>query len=83
MSVAFVQVTNLHIRYEDGVTQEGHPFAVGLTLHSIGAFTVDEHNVEVFVKKAAMNLLRKAAQLSRLALYFDTGAEIMRALSLF
>lgn len=47
---------------------------MGLTLHSIGAFTVDEHNVEVFVKKAAMKLLRKAAQLSRLAIYFDTGA---------
>lgn len=47
---------------------------MGLTLHSIGAFTVDEHNIEVFVKKAAMKLLRKAAQLSRLAIYFDTGS---------
>ena len=74
--VFVLQVTNLHIRYEDGVTQRGHPFAVGLTLHSIGAFTVDENNTEVFVKHAAMKLLRKAAQLSRLAVYFDTGCYI-------
>ncbi|NJR42341.1 MAG: hypothetical protein HC767_06460, partial [Akkermansiaceae bacterium] len=45
------QVTNLHIRYEDGVTQKGHPFAVGLTLHSIGAFTVDERNTEVLSRR--------------------------------
>jgi hypothetical protein len=69
-----VQVTNLHIRYEDSVTQPGHSFAVGLTLHSIGAFTVDDSGNEIFVKKAAMQLLRKAAQLSRLTIYFDTGA---------
>lgn len=31
----------------------------------------------MFVKKAAMKLLRKAAQLSRLALYFNTGAVVL------
>jgi len=68
-----VQVTNLHIRYEDTVTRPGHPFACGTTLHSVGAFTVDDAGHEMFVKKAAMALLRKASQLSRFAIYFDTG----------
>lgn len=68
-----MQVTNLHIRYEDTVTRPGHPFACGTTLHSVGAFTVDDAGNEMFVKKAAMALLRKASQLSRFAIYFDTG----------
>lgn len=69
----FLQVTNLHIRYEDTVTRPGYPFAFGVTLHSIGAFTVDDAGHEMFVKHAAMSLLRKASQLSRFSIYFDTG----------
>lgn len=71
-----VQVTNLHVRYEDSVTRPGSTFACGVTLHSMGAFTVDEAGKEMFVKKAAMALLRKAAALSRFAVYFDTGARV-------
>lgn len=74
--VRHTQVTNLHIRYEDSVTRPGQTFACGLTLHSMGAFTVDEGGKEIFVKKAAMALLRKAAELSRFSIYFDTGAAL-------
>lgn len=69
-----MQITNLHVRYEDPITQPEAPFACGLTLHNVGAFTVDEAGKEIFVKKEAMALLRKAAELSRFAVYFDTGA---------
>jgi Vacuolar sorting-associated protein 13, N-terminal len=72
-----LQVTNLHVRYEDSVTRPGSTFACGVTLHSMGAFTVDEAGKEMFVKKAAMALLRKAADLSRFSMYFDTGAAIV------
>eukprot|EP00892_Ulva_mutabilis_P007576 jgi/Ulvmu1/5190/UM021_0207.1 len=70
-----IKVTNLHIRYEDTITQHGHPFAFGITLHSIGAFTVDDAGNEMFIKHAAMSLLRKASELSRFAVYFDTDVE--------
>jgi hypothetical protein len=68
----WLQVTNLHIRYEDHVTRPGSNFACGMTLHSMAAFTVDDAGNEMFVKKAAMALLRKAATLSRFSVYFDT-----------
>lgn len=67
-------MTNLHIRYEDHVTRPGSTFACGMTLHSMAAFTVDDAGNEMFVKKAAMALLRKAATLSRFSMYFDTRA---------
>ena len=66
-------MTNLHVRYEDSVTRPGSTFACGVTLHSMGAFTVDDAGKEIFVKKAAMELLRKASDMSRFAVYFDTG----------
>ena len=69
----WLQVTNLHVRYEDAVTQPGHPFTVGMTMHRISACTVDENGNDVFVYKSAMDLLRKSAELARLAVYFDTG----------
>jgi vacuolar protein sorting-associated protein 13A/C len=68
-----MQITNLHIRYEDSITQPRSPFVFGLTLHEVGAFTIDGAGNEIFVKKEAMALLRKAAQMSRFAVYFDTG----------
>lgn len=69
-------MTNLHIRYEDAVTRPGHSFAFGVTLHSVGAFTVDGAGHEIFIKAAAMALLRKSSQLSRFAVYFDTGMRV-------
>lgn len=69
-----VQITNLHIRYEDDVTRPGDPFAMGLTLHDISAHTVGQDGIEAFIHEAALKLLRKKAILSRFAIYFDTGA---------
>jgi vacuolar protein sorting-associated protein 13A/C len=68
-----MQITNLHIRYEDAITQARSPFVFGLTLQEVGAFTIDDAGNEMFVKKEAMALLRKAAELSRFSVYFDTG----------
>ncbi|KAK9834254.1 hypothetical protein WJX81_000411 [Elliptochloris bilobata] len=73
-----LSITNVHIRYEDDYSNPGTPFAVGLTLESLSAHTVDEAGKEAFVTQDPLKLLRKAAQLRRLALYFDVGAELWR-----
>ena len=66
-----VSIKNIHIRYEDDVTRPGHPFACGFTLQNLEAFTVDATGDRRFVAAKAMDALRKAVELQRLAVYFD------------
>lgn len=45
---------------QDDYSNPGTPFAVGLTLESLGAHTVDEAGKEAFVTQDPLKLLRKA-----------------------
>ena len=54
----------------------GTPLAVGLTLEQLSAHTVDELGREAFVRSNLLEVLRKAAQLKRLAVYFDVHARL-------
>eukprot|EP00884_Botryococcus_braunii_P010315 jgi/Botrbrau1/19285/Bobra.0073s0028.1 len=71
-----MNITNIHVRYEDAVSYKPAPFAVGFTLEGLNAFTVDENGSETFVTHNPLDLLRKASQLRRLALYFDVGTTL-------
>lgn len=66
-----VSIKNIHIRYEDDVTRPGHTFACGFTLQNLEAFTIDATGNMRFVAAKAMDALRKAVKLQRLAIYFD------------
>ena len=54
-----LSITNVHVRYEDAVTNPGRPFAVGWTLERISGNTVDEAGREAFVTNNPLQLLRK------------------------
>ncbi|KAK9819963.1 hypothetical protein WJX72_004515 [[Myrmecia] bisecta] len=71
-----LSITNVHVRYEDDQSNSKAPFACGLTLQKLSAHTVDEFGREAFVTQNPMDLLRKAAQLCRFALYFDVDAKL-------
>lgn len=68
-----ISIGNVHIRYEDSVSNPGHPFAVGVTLAKLAAFTVDEQGNETFDTSGALDKLRKSLQLERLAMYHDSN----------
>ncbi|KAI3677367.1 hypothetical protein L1987_86993 [Smallanthus sonchifolius] len=68
-----ISIGNVHIRYEDSVSYPGHPFAVGITLEKLAAFTVDEKGNETFDTSGALDKLRKSLQLERLAMYHDSN----------
>ncbi|XP_071698618.1 uncharacterized protein [Rutidosis leptorrhynchoides] len=68
-----ISIGNVHIRYEDPVSNPGHPFAVGFTLAKLAAFTVDEQGNETFDTSGALDKLRKSLQLERLAMYHDSN----------
>ena len=73
-----LSITNVHIRYEDeagGGAPGAPPLAAGVTLARLDARTVDADGAPAFVAHDPLSLLRKAAALTRLAAYFDAGAE--------
>ncbi|XP_047948182.1 uncharacterized protein LOC125194160 isoform X1 [Salvia hispanica] len=70
-----ISISNVHIRYEDSVSNPGHPFSCGFTLAKLAAFTMDEHGNETFDTSGALDKLRKSLQLERLAVYHDTNRD--------
>ncbi|KAK5086299.1 Vacuolar protein sorting-associated protein 13 [Lithohypha guttulata] len=71
-----VSVKNIHVRYEDAVATEGHPFAVGLTLKEVSAVSTDENWQPTFIQSTA-NTTHKLAVLDSLALYWNSDAELL------
>ncbi|CAM6102066.1 unnamed protein product [Calypogeia fissa] len=68
-----ISITNLHIRYEDAISNPGHPFCSGVTLAKLAAVTVDETGNETFVASGALERLRKKLELQRFAVYHDSN----------
>ncbi|KAK3153327.1 hypothetical protein QOZ80_2BG0170820 [Eleusine coracana subsp. coracana] len=67
-------IGNIHIRYEDGESNPGHPFAAGLVLSKLSAVTVDDLGKETFATGGALERVKKSVELERLALYFDSDS---------
>ncbi|XP_050374958.1 uncharacterized protein LOC126792594 [Argentina anserina] len=69
-----ISISNVHIRYEDLVSNPGHPFCSGATLAKLAAVTMDEEGKETFDTSGALDKLRKSLQLERLAMYHDSDS---------
>ncbi|XP_024542530.1 uncharacterized protein LOC9648284 isoform X1 [Selaginella moellendorffii] len=67
-----VSVTNLHIRYEDTLSNPSHRFCFGVTLAKLAAVTIDENDVETFVTSGALDKLHKSLQLDSFSIYHDS-----------
>ncbi|KAJ8645273.1 hypothetical protein MRB53_007021 [Persea americana] len=67
-----ITISNVHIRYEDSMSNPGHPFCSGVTLAKLAAVTMDEHGNETFDTSGVLDKLRKSLQLQRLAVYHDS-----------
>ncbi|KAF2739591.1 vacuolar protein sorting-associated protein 13 [Polyplosphaeria fusca] len=71
-----VSVKNVHIRYEDSISDPGHPFAIGLTLSELSAVSTDENWKPTFIQGSATST-HKLATLGSLAVYWDTDAKLI------
>ncbi|KAK7309084.1 hypothetical protein RJT34_05549 [Clitoria ternatea] len=67
-----LSISNIHIRYEDGESNPGHPFAAGVMLDKLSAVTVDDTGKETFITGGALDHIQKSVELDRLAIYFDS-----------
>ena len=71
-----VTIKNIHVRYEDVVSDPGHPFAAGLILNELSAVSTDE-NWKPTIIQSSSSTTHKLAKLGSLAVYWDTDAELI------
>ncbi|KAF2866909.1 hypothetical protein BDV95DRAFT_611203 [Massariosphaeria phaeospora] len=71
-----ITVKNIHIRYEDSISDPGHPFALGLTLADFSAISTDENWKPTFIQGTASST-HKLATMGSLAVYWDTDAPLI------
>lgn len=71
-----VTVKNIHVRYEDTISDPGHPFALGLTLEEFSAVSTDENWHPTFIQSTS-GTTHKLATLGSLAVYWDTDASLL------
>ena len=71
-----VTVKNIHIRYEDSISDPGHPFAAGITLEAFDAVSTDENWRPTFIQSTS-DKTHKLASLKSLAVYWDTDADLI------
>lgn len=65
-----IKVRNVHVRYEDTVTNPGKPFAAGITLEELCMCTTDPKWDEIKVDALA-KVIYKHGQISRFFLYWN------------
>lgn len=71
-----VTVKNIHVRYEDSISDPGHPFAAGITLESFDAVSTDENWRPTFIQSTS-DTSHKLASLKSLAVYWDTDTKLL------
>ncbi|XP_071478587.1 intermembrane lipid transfer protein VPS13A-like, partial [Diadema antillarum] len=67
-----VNVSNVHIRYEDCSTYPGRPFAFGVALHRLSALTTDEE-WEPAQMDATATIMRKLMEAIGFSAYWNTS----------
>ncbi|KAL9987727.1 hypothetical protein ACROYT_G002078, partial [Oculina patagonica] len=70
-----ISVRNIHIRYEDSVTNPSAPFSIGVTLENLSAQSTDEKWIPSIVG-TSVTLVHKLVKLDSLALYWNTKDDI-------
>ncbi|KAK9766018.1 Vacuolar protein sorting-associated protein 13 [Basidiobolus ranarum] len=66
-----VSINNIHIRYEDKLSNAEHPFSVGFTLHELSASSTDENWKETFIDQQT-DIIHKLVKLGSMAVYWNT-----------
>lgn len=67
-------VRNIHIRYEDSLSNPEHPFSAGITLAEFSAVSTDANWNPTFIQNSGDGI-HKLARLESLSVYWDTDSE--------
>ncbi|KAK7107202.1 hypothetical protein V1264_015158 [Littorina saxatilis] len=77
-----LNVKDVHLRYEDDMTNPACPFACGLTIKKLSVQSTDSTWVPKFVSHDSAEMVYKLVDLQGLAIYCDTNVKMMAHLSL-
>lgn len=66
-----LQISNIHIRYEDNFSKPEHPFSAGFTLDSIEIKTTDENWSPTYLKEDK-TFINKLVSLISIAIYCNS-----------
>ncbi|XP_053604237.1 intermembrane lipid transfer protein Vps13 isoform X1 [Plodia interpunctella] len=69
-----LKITDIHIRYEDSVTNPRAPFSLGITLHNLSVHTTDENWKQTVIQEAVTKIF-KILHLEGLAMYWNPTTE--------
>lgn len=71
-----ITVRNIHVRYEDSISNPQFPFSIGLTLAELSAVSTDENWEPTFVTNSAFGI-HKLARLDSLSMYWNTDTQFL------
>ncbi|KAJ2261928.1 Vacuolar protein sorting-associated protein 13 [Coemansia sp. RSA 376] len=74
-----IVIKNIHVRYEDGVSNPEHLFAVGATLGELSAVSTDDEWRQAFLHDSG-SVIRKMLKLAQFSMYWDTDCQTMQGL---
>ncbi|KAJ2551316.1 Vacuolar protein sorting-associated protein 13, partial [Coemansia sp. RSA 1878] len=75
-----IVIENIHVRYEDHISNPDHMFAVGATLSELSAVSTDEEWRQTFLHDSG-SVIHKLLKLAQLSVYWDTECQSMQGLS--
>ncbi|KAL0077823.1 hypothetical protein F4703DRAFT_1910666 [Phycomyces blakesleeanus] len=75
-----LSIKNIHIRYEDNLSDPGHPFACGITLKELSAVSTDGEFKPTFISEMT-NTIHKLTTLQSLSVYWNTDSPSLSGLS--
>ncbi|KAL0832908.1 hypothetical protein ABMA28_001052, partial [Loxostege sticticalis] len=70
-----LKITDIHIRYEDSITNPKAPFSFGITLHNLSVHTTDENWKQTVIQEAVTKIF-KILNLEGLAIYWNPATEL-------
>lgn len=70
-----LKIKDIHIRYEDSITNPKAPFSFGITLHNLSVHTTDENWTQCVIQEAVTKIF-KILNLEGLAVYLNPGTEL-------
>ncbi|CAK1598970.1 unnamed protein product [Parnassius mnemosyne] len=70
-----LKIKDIHIRYEDSITNPKAPFSFGITLHNISVYTTDENWKQTVIQEAVTKIF-KILDMEGLAIYWNPDTEL-------
>ncbi|KAJ2809144.1 Vacuolar protein sorting-associated protein 13 [Coemansia guatemalensis] len=75
-----IVIKNIHVRYEDNISNPEHMFAVGASLGELSAVSTDEEWRETFLHDSG-SVIHKLLKLAQFSVYWDTDCQTMQGLN--